>query len=112
MYGAGFKSLCIGSERDPAKHSRMKRNLSSAFSTKALKEQEGIVAAHIDHFIERLGTIGGHKTGGLDMSKWYEMVAFDILGDMAFGQSFGSVDSGSFDSSHSLVPLRVYADMI
>lgn len=103
MYGAGFRSLCIGSERNPSKHSRMKRNLSSAFSTKALAEQEGIVAANIDNFIDRLGKDGEAETGGLDMSKWYEMAAFDVLGDMAFGRSFGSVDSGSFTSMLSLV---------
>ena len=103
MYGAGFRSLRISSERNPSKHSRMKRNLSSAFSTKALAEQEGIVAANIDNFIDRWGKDGEAETGGLDISEWYEMAAFDSLGDMAFGRSFGSVDSGSFTLMLSLV---------
>lgn len=94
MYGAGFKSHCIGSERNPSKHSQMERNLSTAFSTKALTEQEGIVASNIDAFIKRLGEDGGPESQGIDMSKWYEMAAFDILGDMAFGHSFGSIDRG------------------
>ena len=61
------------------------------------------MASIIDNFINPLGKDGGPKTGGLDMNKWYEMAAFDILGDMAFGQSFGSVDNGLFDSSLSFV---------
>ncbi|KAJ5973643.1 hypothetical protein N7481_010853 [Penicillium waksmanii] len=32
IYGAGFDSLCIGSERNPDKHTRMKKSLSPAFS--------------------------------------------------------------------------------
>lgn len=94
MYGAGFKSLCIGSERNPSKHQQMRRSLSSAFSTKALSEQESIVARNIDGFIMKLGQLGGPETAGLDMSKWYEMSAFDILGDMAFGESFHCIDNG------------------
>lgn len=96
MYGAGFNSLCIGSERDPARHSQMRRLLSSAFSTKALAEQEDIVRSNIDGFISKVGRDGGPESSGLDMSKWYEMIAFDILGDMAFGESFRSIESGRY----------------
>lgn len=94
MYGAGFKSLCIGSERDIQKHRKMKQSLSAAFSTKALREQEFVVAKQVDAFVERVGRDGGPGSGGLNMSKWYEMVAFDILGEMAFGESFNCVTSG------------------
>jgi hypothetical protein len=94
IYGAGFKSLCIGSERNPQKHNQMRKSLSSAFSTKALTEQESIVTEIIDVFVSRLGELGGTGTEGLNMTKWYEMVAFDILGAMAFGESFGSVEMG------------------
>ncbi|CAO1604330.1 hypothetical protein XANCAGTX0491_007889 [Xanthoria calcicola] len=38
IFGAGFKSGCIGSERDPVRHSQMKRLLAPAFSRKALAE--------------------------------------------------------------------------
>ena len=72
----------------------MRRSLSSAFSTKALSEQQSIVAGNVDAFISKLGRLGGPETKGLDMSKWYEMIAFDILGDMAFGESFHCIDTG------------------
>lgn len=94
MYGAGFESLCVGSERNPVKHSQMRRSLSSAFSTKALSEQESIVARNIDSFVLRVGQDGGPSSDGLNMSKWYEMNAFDVLGDMAFGESFHCVETG------------------
>jgi cytochrome P450 len=94
MYGAGFKSLCIGSERVPQRHRRMKTSLSAAFSTKALLEQETLVAKVIDSFVSRVGREGGSGTQGMNMTKWFEMVAFDILGEMAFGESFHSIEDG------------------
>lgn len=94
MYGSGFNSLCIGSERDPKKHSRMKKSLSAAFSTKALLEQEEIINRCVDGFVARIGKDGAPGTKGLDLTKWYEMVSFDILGEMAFGESFHCIESG------------------
>ncbi|KAL8826318.1 MAG: hypothetical protein Q9191_003869 [Dirinaria sp. TL-2023a] len=94
MYGSGFKSLCIGSERVPQKHRQMKSSLSAAFSTKALLEQETIVANTINAFIDRVGKDSGPASRGLNMTKWYEMVAFDVLGEMAFGKSFQCIEKG------------------
>jgi len=102
MYGAGFDSGCIGSERDPKTHNQMKRLLSAAFSTKALSEQEDIVQQCIDGFIDRIGHDGAGPQG-LDVSEWYEMVAFDILGEMAFGESFHCVDKGSCSHPHGTI---------
>ncbi|KAF3798977.1 Cytochrome P450 monooxygenase aclL [Colletotrichum gloeosporioides] len=93
MYGSGFESLCVGSERDPKRHSQMKKNLSASFSTKALAQQESIVHSVVDGFIARLGS-NGTSEKGLDMTKWFEMVAFDILGEMAFGESFHCIETG------------------
>lgn len=94
MYGAGFKSLCVGSERNPQKHRKMKTSLSAAFSTKALHEQEHIVAKTVDSFLSAISS--ENSPSGLNMTKWYEMISFDILGEMAFGESFGCIESGWF----------------
>jgi hypothetical protein len=48
IYGAGFKTGCIGSERDAAKHTRKKKYLTAAFSVKALQQQEAIVQSVVD----------------------------------------------------------------
>ncbi|KAI4222468.1 MAG: hypothetical protein LQ349_007623 [Xanthoria aureola] len=96
IFGAGFKSGCIGSERDPVRHSQMKRLLAPASSRKALAEQEDIVQGCIDAFIAKLKTTGtpATKAAGLNMTVWFEMLAFDILGEMAFGESFHCVEAG------------------
>lgn len=94
IYGSGFRHSCIGSERDPKKHGNMRRMLSAAFSQRALLEQEAIVASTIDRFVEVLGEQMKSGTEALNMTKWYEMVSFDILGEMAFGESFHSIETG------------------
>jgi hypothetical protein len=81
IYGAGFGSLCIGSERDPDRHTRMKKSLSPAFSLRSLKDQEVIVSQCVDRFVSRVGE-PELNAEGLNMTKWYEMVAFDILGEL------------------------------
>ena len=72
----------------------MKRSLANAFSTRALVEQEPIISNCVDMFLEKIDSLPSARTKGLDMTHWLEMVAFDILGEMSFGESFGAVESG------------------
>lgn len=92
IYGAGFKTGCIGSERTPKVHAQKKKNLTPAFSTKALQAQDGIIQRCIDAFVDKISTLSGQT--GLDVVEWYEMLAFDILGEMAFGESFHCIERG------------------
>lgn len=94
MYGSGYDSLCIGSERDPKNHVRMKKSLTNAFSTKALLDQEHIIQGCVDNFVNKIGH-ENKREKGLNVSDWYEMIAFDILGEMAFGETFHCVENGS-----------------
>ena len=104
VFGAGFDSNCIGSERDPQVHSRMKRNLLGAFSIKSLREQEDTIQNCIDRFLLVVG-VEGNKERGIDMTKWFEMIAFDVLGEMAFGESFDCIEQG-------LLPRQGYGGLL
>ncbi|PKY00096.1 cytochrome P450 [Aspergillus campestris IBT 28561] len=108
IYGAGFSSLCIGSERNPQKHSQMRKMLSAAFATKALVEQEAIFSNVVDQFITSIGQLGGSDSKGINMSKWFEMVSFDILGEMAFGESFHCIDTGKPHFWSELITSHLY----
>ncbi|KAI3199307.1 hypothetical protein CBS147311_6036 [Penicillium roqueforti] len=107
MFGSGFDSLCIASERNPRVHSRMRKSLTPAFSTEALVEQESIVQSCIDGFIERVGERGTREEG-LDLSKWFEMLAFDIVGEMAFGESFHCIENGKPHHWSEMVTSHVF----
>ncbi len=81
----------IVSERDPDKHRDMRKYLSTAFSDRSLKEQEYLISGVIDQFIHQIGKLGAE---GLDMTLWLNLLTFDVIGELAFGESFGGVKSG------------------
>lgn len=83
----------IVSERDPAKHNEMRKFLSNAFSDRSLKEQEHLVAEVIDEFVEQVGKLG-MSSNGIDLTNWFNLLTFDIIGELAFGESFNGVKSG------------------
>ena len=104
LFAAGFRSWCIISEVDSQRHGKMKKMLSAAFSAKALAEQELIVVKVIDDFVARIGEDGGPGTGGVNMTKWYGLCAFDILGEMAFGESFHCIETGALGKNPPFPP--------
>ncbi|PGG95903.1 hypothetical protein AJ79_09813 [Helicocarpus griseus UAMH5409] len=78
-----------------ADHARIRRQLSHAFSEKALREQEGLIMAYFDVLMEKLADVAA--TGGkVDMVKWYNFTTFDIVSDLAFGESFSSLNNGEY----------------
>ncbi|TDZ61724.1 Cytochrome P450 monooxygenase BOT4 [Colletotrichum trifolii] len=87
------ESLSIVSERDPRKHAEMRRYLSGAFSDRSLKSQEPLVAACVDELVGKLGE-AGRGGGGANVVMWFNLVTFDIIGSLAFGDDFGGVEQG------------------
>ena len=85
----------IVSERDPGVHGQMRKDLAHAFSDRSLKDQELLVAEVVDLFIKQLGVHGTSKDG-TDMVMWFNLTTFDIIGSLAFGESFGGLQSGKF----------------
>lgn len=71
-------------------HARMRRNLSHAFSEKALREQEPIITKYFDKLITKL-----HETRGepVDIVKMFNLVTFDVVGDLTFGESFNGLET-------------------
>lgn len=100
MLGSGFSEACLATERDP-KIAVQKRGLFlPALSKKALSEQEVIIQRCVDGFLEKLDKLGSGPQG-LDMTKWYMMLSFDIAGEMAYGETFGCIESGKNDLKSS-----------
>lgn len=93
MFGAGFNEACLGSEKDPTRAGAKRALFMNAFSAKSLAEQEDVIQRNINQFVEKVGRLGSGPNG-IDMVKWYEMVSFDVLGEMAFGESFRCIENG------------------
>lgn len=84
----------MGVERNVSAHAQMRRHLSHAFSSQSLAEQEALVAESVDKLISLVGKRASKHDGGFDITKGFAMMAFDIIGDLAFGETFGGLDSG------------------
>jgi cytochrome P450 len=67
-------------------HAVMRKLVSPSFSDKAMREQEPIITGYIDQLLECLRE--GMTKGPLNMTQWYNWATFDIIGDLAFGDSF------------------------
>ncbi|KAE8385502.1 hypothetical protein ETB97_006995 [Aspergillus alliaceus] len=78
-----------------ADHARIRRQLSHAFSDKALREQEGLITGYIDLLIAKLSDIAV-SGASVNMVKWYNLTTFDVVSDLAFGQSFSSLSEGEY----------------
>ncbi|GKT41929.1 trichothecene C-15 hydroxylase [Colletotrichum spaethianum] len=75
-------------------HARYRRILSQGFSAKSMQDQQPIIKGYIDLFIERLHSLASE--GPVDMVSWYNYTTFDIIGDLAFGESFGCLDKSDY----------------
>ncbi|KAL4936525.1 hypothetical protein BDV06DRAFT_91732 [Aspergillus oleicola] len=97
LSSASNKNDIISSNNED--HSRFRRALSHAFSAKGVQAQEPLLNSYVDKLIERLKGIAESKVPA-DMVKWYNLTTFDIIGDLAFGEPFGGLDSSEY---HHLV---------
>lgn len=44
-------------------------------------------------FVTKIGPLSRQNPMGINVVDWFEMATFDMLGEMAFGESFGCVES-------------------
>ncbi len=90
----GVRSLLTAPKED---HTRLRRVLDHAFSDRAHRDQMPIVAGHVDTLIESLHEqVRGQYLGKVDLNNWYNWMSFDVIGDLAFGQSFGCLKSQTY----------------
>ncbi|MCJ1327900.1 hypothetical protein MMC10_004575 [Thelotrema lepadinum] len=90
----GQPDIIVANDKD---HSRMRKLLSHAFSDNALREQEPLVTHYFDLLVEKLKQqVAGPKQGKVDLTAWYNYTTFDVIGDLAFGEPFGALESGEY----------------
>ncbi|KAF2728928.1 cytochrome P450 [Polyplosphaeria fusca] len=94
--GSAFSSYGVHgiiTARDPAEHAQMRRHLSHAFSERALREQEGLVAEIVDEFVKIVGNMGAEGKV-VDFEWWLRCCMFDVTGSLAFGRGFDALKNG------------------
>ncbi|MCJ1485541.1 hypothetical protein MMC06_005716, partial [Schaereria dolodes] len=101
-YYDAFVSIQRGlfNTRDRTEHTRKRKTISHTFSTKSIGQFE----QYIQHNLQELATQwdrmsdtatgGGQRYAAIDSLHWFNYLAFDIIGDLAFGAPFGMLTKG------------------
>ncbi|KAJ4145123.1 hypothetical protein LMH87_003982 [Akanthomyces muscarius] len=84
----------VGSNREH--HTRFRRALAHGFSSQAMLEQEPTFRLYVDQLFARLQENCSNGAVAVDLAKWYTFTAFDMIGDLAFGESFGCLESSTY----------------
>lgn len=86
--------------RDRAEHTRKRKIVSHVFSAKSIVQFEQYIHANLELFLQKWTKLAREakqnpKSGGyasLDALNWFNYLAFDIIGDLAFGSPFGMLE--------------------
>ncbi|OBT63958.1 hypothetical protein VE03_05919 [Pseudogymnoascus sp. 23342-1-I1] len=102
IFNEAFKDNLLG-VRKREDHGRMRRILSRGFSASTMQKQEPFLKRYVDQLISELHKRCDDGKTLINLEAWYSFTAFDIIGDLTFGESFGSLDSGGHHPWASLI---------
>ena len=82
---------------DDDKHRQQRQLFNHGFSTRALKEQEPLLRKHVDRLV---AAVQSRADQGLEMNTvdMFNFLAFDVMGDLAFGTSVGLLENTEYNS--------------
>ncbi|KAK3934390.1 cytochrome P450 [Diplogelasinospora grovesii] len=79
---------------DERANARMRQVVMPAFTERALARQEPTVQAYVDLLIDRLVERAAGKEGAvINVVDWFNWLAFDLVGELALGESFGCLQN-------------------
>ena len=90
----GIHSILSANDAD---HARYRRLLAHAFSERALRQQEHLLQSYIDLLVNKLHEHASvPSTAVVDLVKWLNFTTFDIIGDLALGESFHCLEEEQY----------------
>ena len=91
--GKDAENLISANEID---HTRFRKILAPAFSERAAQEQEPLIRRYIDALMlklhQEIQNDSTNSSAVIDVLKWLNYTAFDVIGDLTWGSSFGCLD--------------------
>lgn len=89
---SGFNGQNILSAKG-SDHFRFRRAMLPAFTDKSLAMQEPLIDVYVDLLMKRLREVAesGKPT---NIIRWYNYTTFDLIGDLAYGESFKGLEEG------------------
>jgi len=101
------------SEQNMKRHAEMRKKFQGLYSMSSLLSYESFVDDCIDIFMTRLDEAVVSRSV-MDMARWLQCYAFDVIGKITYSERFGFLDHGQDVSSmiSSLDTQMIYATLI
>ncbi|KAH9879367.1 hypothetical protein J1614_002806, partial [Plenodomus biglobosus] len=98
-YYDAFVSIRRGlfNTRDRAEHTRKRKTVSHTFSAKSVGQFEQYIHRDLEELQHQWDVRADAVQGGwyeMDALNWFNYLAFDVIGDLAFGAPFGMLEKG------------------
>lgn len=84
----------IFATQNEAIHRQLKRPIANVYSMSNLLSFEPYVDMALRVFIEQIDRRFEQNETTFDLSKWLQMLAFDVMGELTFSHRFGFMESG------------------
>ena len=102
-YYDAFVSIQRGlfNTRDRSEHTRKRKIVSHTFSARSIGQFEQYIHCNIEDLVKQWtklsdnATKSGKTWADIDSLHWFNYLAFDIIGDLAFGAPFGMINAGA-----------------
>lgn len=83
--------------RDRAEHTRKRKTVAHTFSARSVGQFEQYMHANLEELRKQWDERAASAKGGyysMDALNWFNYLAFDVIGDLAFGAPFGMLKEG------------------
>ena len=82
-------------------HARVRTLLSNSFTEDSLRTQHPLIHHHADMLVTKLKELANapasqDKGALVNMTDWFNFFTMDVIGDLAFGESFGCLETGEY----------------
>lgn len=110
VFGVVAKHSVLNANRED--HARLRRTLSHGFSASMIEAQEPIISSYVDLLLQRLKENSDNGKNVLELTSWYNWTTFDIIGDLAFGESFRCLQDSDYHPWVSLIFKRIRSNSV
>ncbi|KAI1845366.1 hypothetical protein JX266_008461 [Neoarthrinium moseri] len=86
--------------RDRAEHTRKRKIVAHTFAPKSVGQFEPYIHSNLETFVKKWDEISDNQRqpdgyAHIECLSWFNYVAFDTIGDLAFGSPFGMLEAGA-----------------
>jgi tryprostatin B 6-hydroxylase len=90
FYDLTIPMVSLQTYRDNHLHSQRRRVWSAAFGDRAVRGYEKRVKIYLDKLVEKIKAFDSQP---VNVTKWFNLFSFDVMGDLSFGESFDMLEN-------------------